>query len=230
MIDIYKFNQQLLNNNNRIRYVGRGKSLAELGLGNPFSHKRTKVAVWTVDTLEDSISEYRKWLYKLLKAAIAKNTKNLESWERQYLKKVLALAKDVKQGNVEGLMCWCINFSNYEPDSKVAIKCHAQALYKAIIWLLDQLEQLHQHKERLIAPKLVTKLKPNQVFCFGSNVEGKHEKGAAKCAFGDYQHKPGVVGKWAVYGIAKGYQQGTQGTSYAIVTKELPIAQTAYNN
>ncbi len=162
-MNIYKFNQQLLNKG-KIEYVGRGKSLAELGLGNPFSHKPTKVAVWTVDTLEESISEYRKWLFKLLKAALAKDTKELETWEQQYLKKVLKLAKDIKQGNIEGLMCWCINLANYEPDSKVSIKCHAQVLYKGIIWLLKQLRS--QNKEgRLITPRLVTKLKPNQIFC-----------------------------------------------------------------
>lgn len=227
MIDIYKFNQQILLNNNKIQYVGRGKSLAELGLGNPFSHKQTKVAVWLVGSLEESISEYRKWLFKLLKAALVKDTKGLEIWERQYLKKVLALAKDVKQGNIEGLMCWCINFPNYQADSKVAPKCHAQILYKAIIWLLDQLEQQRsQSKERLITPKFITELKPNQIFVFGSNVEEKHGKGGAKCAFGDYPHQPNTIGKWAIYGVAKGYMQGTQGASYAIITKELRTPQS----
>ncbi|HEY9858873.1 MAG TPA: hypothetical protein V6D16_05155 [Candidatus Obscuribacterales bacterium] len=64
-------------------------------------------------------------------------------------------------------------------------------------------------------------MEPNQVFVFGSNTEGRHGKGAAKCAFGNYPHKPGIVGKWAIYGTAKGYMEGNQGASYAIVTKEL---------
>ncbi|MGB3204210.1 MAG: DUF4326 domain-containing protein [Crinalium sp.] len=222
MIDIYKFNQQLLNNNNQIKYVGRGKSLAELGLGNPFSHKETKVAVWLVDSLEDCISEYRKWLYKLLKAALAKDTERLELWEKQYLKKVVALAKEIRKGDVEGLMCWCINFPNYQADSKVAPKCHAQILYKGIVWLLNQLEQRRsQSRQRLVTPEFVTKLKPNEIFVYGTNVEGRHGKGAAKCAFGNYQHSPGSIGKWAVYGTAKGYMQGYEGASYGIVTKEL---------
>jgi hypothetical protein len=220
-MNIYKFNQQLLNKG-RIEYVGRGKSLAELGLGNPFSHKETKVAKWVVGSLEESISEYRKWIYKLVKAAIAKNTEGLEAWEKQYLKKVLALAKNIKQERIEGLMCWCINIQDYQASSKATPKCHAQILYKAIIWLLNQLEQRrNQSRQRLVTPKFVTKLKPNEIFVYGSNVEGRHGKGAAKCAFGDYPHKLNTIGKWAIYGVAKGYMQGLQGASYAIITKEL---------
>ena len=54
----------------------------------------------------------------------------------------------------------------------------------------------------------ILKLKPNQIFVFGSNTQGRHGKGAALCAkerFG------------AIYGQA----YGLQGQSYAIVTKEL---------
>lgn len=226
MINIYKFNQRLLNND-KIKYVGRGESLDELGLGNPFSHKPTKVAKWTVSTLEESISEYRKWLWKLLKAALAKNTQGLEPWEREYLKKVLALTKDIKKGKVDGLMCWCINFPNYQANNPIAPKCHAQILYKAIIWLLDQLEQRRNEQQRLVTPKLVTKLKPNQIFVFGSNTEGRHGKGGAKCAFGDYPHKPNTIGKWAIYGVFQGLMKGNAGASYAIITKELRTDQPA---
>jgi len=54
----------------------------------------------------------------------------------------------------------------------------------------------------------ILKLKPNQIFVFGSNTQGRHGKGAAlkaKERFG------------AIYGQA----YGLQGQSYAIVTKDL---------
>ena len=54
---------------------------------------------------------------------------------------------------------------------------------------------------------LITSLKPNQWFVFGSNTEGRHGKGAAKQAmeFG------------AIYGQSIGFQ----GQCYAIITKDL---------
>lgn len=54
----------------------------------------------------------------------------------------------------------------------------------------------------------ILSLKPNQIFIFGSNTEGRHGKGAALIAkerFG------------AIYGQA----EGLQGQSYAIITKDL---------
>lgn len=76
---------------------------------------------------------------------------------------------------------------------------------------------------------LITKLKENQVFVFGSNLEGFHGAGAAGYAsfgiFGnrwrdfDYANKPyGWRGKWNIKGIQEGYQIGTEGCSYAIPT------------
>ena len=52
---------------------------------------------------------------------------------------------------------------------------------------------------------MITSLKPNQVFIFGSNICGYHEGGAARKAFDDFG---------AIYG--KG--TGIQGQSYAIPT------------
>ena len=54
----------------------------------------------------------------------------------------------------------------------------------------------------------ITYLKPNQIFVFGSNTQGRHGKGAALVA----KEKFG-----AVYGQSK----GLQGQSYAIITKDL---------
>ena len=58
----------------------------------------------------------------------------------------------------------------------------------------------------------VTSLKPNQVFVFGSNPEGKHGKGAAKNAVDNFG---------AVYGQG----EGSQGQSYALPTKDLRVKE-----
>lgn len=59
---------------------------------------------------------------------------------------------------------------------------------------------------------LVTNLRQNEIFVFGSNESGKHGKGAAKTAM-----------KWgAVYGQA----EGLQGQTYGIPTKDKRIEKT----
>jgi hypothetical protein len=55
---------------------------------------------------------------------------------------------------------------------------------------------------------IITSLKPNEVFVFGSNTEGRHSLGSALIA----REKFG-----AIYGQA----EGLQGQSYAIITKDL---------
>jgi len=76
----------------------------------------------------------------------------------------------------------------------------------------------------------ITQLKPDEVFVFGSNkCDGFHGAGAAGFAsFGrhgnvwreeGYAEKPnGWKGKWNIKGIAEGYQEGTEGKSYALPT------------
>ena len=53
----------------------------------------------------------------------------------------------------------------------------------------------------------ITSLKPNQIFVFGSNTEGRHGRGAALQAMN--------------FGAIAGNPGGRQGQSYAIVTKDL---------
>ena len=67
--------------------------------------------------------------------------------------------------------------------------------------------------ERRYTPENITELKPNEIFVFGSNTQGRHGKGAAKQAmsFG------------AIYGQAR----CLQGRCYAIVTKDL-TSKTKY--
>lgn len=90
---------------------------------------------------------------------------------------------------------------------------------------------------------LITELQNDEVFVFGSNLDGFHGAGAAGYAsygvagnhwreFG-YDKKPnGWVGRWNVKGVAEGFQQGTHGWSYAIPTivrvgakRSLPMLQ-----
>lgn len=61
-------------------------------------------------------------------------------------------------------------------------------------------------------PEKIQTLKPNEIFVFGSNTEGRHGKGAALLA----RQKFG-----AIYGQA----EGLQGQSYAIITKDLSIGE-----
>lgn len=76
---------------------------------------------------------------------------------------------------------------------------------------------------------LITELKDNEVFVFGSNLEGFHGAGSAGYAsFGvpgnrwrefDYGSKPeGWRGKWNIKGVGEGFQAGTEGWSYALPT------------
>jgi hypothetical protein len=59
-------------------------------------------------------------------------------------------------------------------------------------------------------PENVNRLEPNQVFVFGSNLAGRHGKGAAKIALNKYG---------ARYGVGR----GLQGQSYALPTKDFEV-------
>ena len=89
-------------------------------------------------------------------------------------------------------------------------------------------------------PNNIRKLKSNDVFVFGTNEDGFHGAGAAGLAFrgnsdnnwrnddffiramnSDIDSK-NRIGKWAVYGISRGFMIGIEGKSYGIVTIETP--------
>lgn len=88
--------------------------------------------------------------------------------------------------------------------------------------------------------KRIIELKQNQVFVYGANASGFHGAGAAGQAMrGDPKNtwrqdpaflkamrarpgSPDRIGKWAVFGVARGFQQGREGCSYAIETIERP--------
>lgn len=58
----------------------------------------------------------------------------------------------------------------------------------------------------------ITKLNDNEIFVFGSNLSGRHGKGAAKIALG--------------WGARYGQASGIQGKTYGIPTKDASIRRT----
>ena len=88
----------------------------------------------------------------------------------------------------------------------------------------------------LTTNRTITSLAPEEVFVFGSNQHGFHGAGLAGFACrGDSKNtwrndawfleamnsKPDSedrIGKWAIYGVSRGFQQGSEGMSYAIQT------------
>lgn len=139
MINIRKYNSKLLNKPG-VLYCGRGRTTEDIGFGNPFSHK-PGTARFQVKTLAESIGCYEAWLYKLLKAYQQQQTRKLESWERAYLRRVIKLAKDIENGIVTDLICFCIDLINYQPNSSNEYKCHTQILYKVVL----QIQQITSH-------------------------------------------------------------------------------------
>lgn len=134
-IDILKYDRALLNQPYLV-FCGRKSGNPELiGLGNPFSHQPNSNAVFIVNSLEESLTSYRSWLWKILKAYREKKIATLELWEMVYLNRVLHLARLIRENKVSGLICFCINIDNYKYSKKKKIKCHTQILYGACIWL-----------------------------------------------------------------------------------------------
>lgn len=86
----------------------------------------------------------------------------------------------------------------------------------------------------------ITKLSPTEVFVFGTNAQGFHGAKAAGYAFkgtadNDWRTNvkcqqainaapgdPKRIGKWAVWGIARGLMIGHEGKSYGVVTTYRP--------
>jgi hypothetical protein len=69
-----------------------------------------------------------------------------------------------------------------------------------------------QTAEERVTPENIKLLKPNEVFVFGSNLSGRHGKGAAKTALG--------------WGAKWGQAAGIQGRTYGIPTKDAAIRRT----
>ena len=82
---------------------------------------------------------------------------------------------------------------------------------------------------REYTPEIITKLKDNEVFCFGCNTVGGHGGGTAGFAqrgttICNYVALPiGTKGKWSVYGVVDQLMNGYEGKSFGIVTKVAKI-------
>ena len=63
-----------------------------------------------------------------------------------------------------------------------------------------------------ITPEIISKLEQGYIFVFGSNLSGRHGKGAAKTALG--------------WGAKWGQGDGLQGRTYGIPTKDASIRRT----
>jgi hypothetical protein len=92
-------------------------------------------------------------------------------------------------------------------------------------------------------PLQITSLGKDEVFVFGSNGSGFHGAGAAGYAFrgcsantwrqdGAFlramrspEGHPDRVGRWAVFGVSRGHQEGREGASYAVQTVTRPGAR-----
>lgn len=86
--------------------------------------------------------------------------------------------------------------------------------------------------------KFISELSEDEVFVFGSNLSGFHGAGSAGYAMrGTTQNTwrsdkqfldklsgrdPDKRGRWAVFGVGRGYQVGACGRSYAVPTVERP--------
>jgi len=89
-------------------YIGRGRGSI---WGNPYSHKQGTQAKFKVDTVEEAIECYRRWLWRQIKSG------------EITLEQLAAL-----DGKVLG--CWCA------PG-----RCHGEVLVVASLWARQQLDK-----------------------------------------------------------------------------------------
>jgi hypothetical protein len=144
-MDILKFKDGYVGKPGLV-YGGRPKKEALLqgqlliGLGNPYSWKKSKYVKGKVRDLAESLFCYRSWLATRIVDACKNGTsEKLKAWEQDYLTKVLALCQAIKAGRVRGLVCWCIDYRNYVPVKGLADKkCHTQILYNCCLMLIEQ--------------------------------------------------------------------------------------------
>jgi hypothetical protein len=143
IMDILKFNSGWCGKDGLV-YAGRPskpryvKGQLLVGLGNPFSWKKSKYVKGQVKNLAEALATYRLWLNKLITHLEKGTAKSLETWEKDYLKKVLALSQAIKEGRVKGIVCWCTDKKGYIPKRGLADKeCHAEILYSACCWLIE---------------------------------------------------------------------------------------------
>ncbi|MBD2629907.1 hypothetical protein [Trichormus variabilis] len=140
-MNILKFKDGYIGNP-RLVYCGRPRKdeyycqQLLIGLGNPYSWRNSKKAKFKVKNLAESLSEYRKWLWKLICCYRDRNLDKLHPWEFRYWQLMKHLAIVIAKGNIDGLVCFCREIHNYLPV-KGQEKCHTQILYSACLYLID---------------------------------------------------------------------------------------------
>ena len=107
-------------------------NLLDLGLGNPYSYKKSKNCVWQVNNLEECLSCYRQWLWKLIRNEHSQE--NLADWERMYLYRFLHLCSVLD--SVRTLVCFCVNTNHSTKNTQIF--CHTQVLWNAAVWYVSQ--------------------------------------------------------------------------------------------
>jgi len=157
-------------------------------------------------------------------------------WQPLYRKFLMELGPDaikhIKDDST--LLCWCLDDDHPKTSStRNNEKCHAQVVAKAYAAWFKPV----QNWEPIDLTNLV--LADDEVFVFGSNLNGFHGAGTAglamrgdsrnnwrqDSAFREMLRQGHGVGKWARLNTAHGYQRGTVGCSYAIPTVTKPGAR-----
>ncbi len=129
-----------------LQYVGRSRH--GLGLGNPWgvasgrqSESTARHIRYWVTNNGEALYRYREWfLGKLVKNYTAgMGYVGLDEWERVYLSKIVVLSREIRQGKVHSLGCFCVNINNYQPVKEGLEECHAEILYKGCL-LINEFE------------------------------------------------------------------------------------------
>jgi hypothetical protein len=122
-----------------IVYCGRNSSRSssgfnplDLGLGNPYAYKKSKNCLWQVDNLNECLSCYRQWLWKLIQNEYSQE--NLADWESLYLYRFLHLCRVLD--SVHTLVCFCVNTAHNTKNTQIS--CHTQILWNAAVWYVSQ--------------------------------------------------------------------------------------------
>ncbi|MDJ0589312.1 MAG: hypothetical protein QNJ72_04845 [Pleurocapsa sp. MO_226.B13] len=123
----------------RMLYCGRHRSRSssgfnplDLGLGNPYSYKKSKNCIWRVNNLDECLKYYRQWLWKLIQNEHSQE--NLADWERMYLYRFLHLCSVID--SVRTLVCFCIDTNHNTKNTQIS--CHTQILWNAAVWYVCQ--------------------------------------------------------------------------------------------
>ena len=202
-------------------YDAMGISLTSLRKDITDKENATAVVTIITDGLENASCEYS---LAAIKALVEELTEK-EGWQFSYI----GTNQDVHKVSADLSIHAAMSFDYDEEGMKKAWKTERMAkermyscisMESAVSNLISPSERkkhwaemnarrsYYANKDMMkdrVTPEMVTDLNPNEVFVFGSNIDGLHEGGAAAYAV---QHFGAVVGQ----------AEGLQGSSYAIPT------------